>query len=152
MIVTLFHDWSRFNTCIHYLQFIIYMLYNKDNHNKLIASITINITLFHIHIRSDVVFHKVRSYDHFSSWYILIIFLIVLLKIFCHLRMILPTVFLSDSNPSRLFNRANISMDAIFNWFCANKLSLNATKTQYMAGRQPWCGYVLSPISTSISI
>ena len=38
------------------------------------------------------------------------------------------TVFLSDSNPSRLFNRANTSMDAIFNWFCANKLSLNATK------------------------
>ena len=43
------------------------------------------------------------------------------------------TVFLSNSNPSRLFNRANTSMDAIFNWFCANKLSLNATKTQYMA-------------------
>ena len=35
------------------------------------------------------------------------------------------TVFLSDSNPSRLFNRANTSMDAIFNWFCANKLSLH---------------------------
>ena len=42
-------------------------------------------------------------------------------------------VFLSDSNPSRLFNRANASMDAIFNWVCASKLSLNVTKTQYMA-------------------
>ena len=42
------------------------------------------------------------------------------------------TVFLSDSDPISLFNRANQSLDAIFNWFCANKLSLNATKTQYM--------------------
>ena len=47
------------------------------------------------------------------------------------------TVFLSDSNPTCLFNRANTSMDAIFNWFCANKLSLNATKTQYMAIQPP---------------
>ena len=28
-------------------------------------------------------------------------------------------------------------MDAIFNWFCANKLSLNATKIQYMATQPP---------------
>jgi hypothetical protein len=42
------------------------------------------------------------------------------------------TVFLSDSDPASLFNRANKSLDAIFNWFCANKLSLNASKTQYM--------------------
>ena len=54
------------------------------------------------------------------------------------------TVFLSDSNPSRLFNRANTSMDAIFNWFCANKLSLNATKTQYMAIQPPTKTFDLS--------
>ena len=42
------------------------------------------------------------------------------------------TVFLPYSNPINLFNRANLSLDAIFNWFCANKLSLDATKTQYM--------------------
>ena len=42
------------------------------------------------------------------------------------------TVFLSDTDPTNLFNRANASLEAIFNWFCANKLSLNATKTQYM--------------------
>ena len=54
------------------------------------------------------------------------------------------TVFLSDSNPSRLFNRANISMDAIFNWVCANKLSLNATKTQYMAIQPPTKTFDLS--------
>ena len=42
------------------------------------------------------------------------------------------TVFLSDNDPTRLFNRANESMNAIFNWFCANRLSLNASKTHYM--------------------
>jgi hypothetical protein len=42
------------------------------------------------------------------------------------------TVFLSDADPASLFHRANSSLKAIFNWFCANKLALNATKTQYM--------------------
>ena len=42
------------------------------------------------------------------------------------------TIFLSDKDPEHLFHRANISLSAIFNWFRANKLSLNATKTQYM--------------------
>ena len=41
-------------------------------------------------------------------------------------------VFLSDSNSTNLFKRANTSLDARFDWFCANKLSLNAAKTQYM--------------------
>ena len=54
------------------------------------------------------------------------------------------TVFLSDSNPSRLFNRANTSMDAIFNWFCANKLALNATITQYMVIQPPTKTFDLS--------
>ena len=40
-------------------------------------------------------------------------------------------IFLSDADPERLFKRANISLSAIcyFNWFRANKLSLNANKT-----------------------
>ena len=42
------------------------------------------------------------------------------------------TVFLSDSDPTRLFSRANKSLEAVFHWFCANRLSLNAKKTQYM--------------------
>ena len=35
-------------------------------------------------------------------------------------------------------------MDAIFNWVCANKLSLNATKTQYMAIQPPTKTFDLS--------
>ena len=54
------------------------------------------------------------------------------------------TVFLSDSGPSRLFNRANTSMDAILNWFCANKLFLNVTKTQYMVIQPPTKTFDLS--------
>ena len=38
------------------------------------------------------------------------------------------TVFLSDSDPTRLFSRANKSLEAVFHWFCANRLSLNAKK------------------------
>ena len=35
-------------------------------------------------------------------------------------------------------------MDAIFNWCCANKLSLNATKLQYMAIQPPTKTFDLS--------
>jgi len=40
------------------------------------------------------------------------------------------TVFLSDADQASLFNRANSSLEAILSWLCANKLTLNATKTQ----------------------
>jgi len=42
------------------------------------------------------------------------------------------TVILSDMDMSKLFQRANTCLDNLFNWFCANKLSLNAKKTHYM--------------------
>ncbi len=42
-------------------------------------------------------------------------------------------VFLSDSDSTNLFNRANKSLGDIFNWFVQiHKLSLNPNKTQYM--------------------
>jgi hypothetical protein len=47
------------------------------------------------------------------------------------------TIFLSDSDPVQLFRRANASLDDMFDWFCSNKLSLNALKTQYMVIRPP---------------
>ena len=47
------------------------------------------------------------------------------------------TVFLSDFSPNTLFDRANKALDDVFNWFCANKLSLNANKTQYMVIQPP---------------
>ena len=42
------------------------------------------------------------------------------------------TVILSDNDPTNLYSRANKCLDEVYQWFCANKLSLNASKTQYM--------------------
>ena len=60
------------------------------------------------------------------------------------------TVFLSDNEPTRLFNGANESMNAIFNWFCANRLSLNASKTHYMVINPPHRNLDLSAHSLKI--
>jgi len=42
------------------------------------------------------------------------------------------TMLLSHSDPVLLYDRANRSLSDLFHWFCANKLSLNAKKTQYI--------------------
>ncbi len=42
------------------------------------------------------------------------------------------SVFMSHSNPTILFRDANRSINELFNWFCANKLSLNPQKTKYI--------------------
>ena len=38
------------------------------------------------------------------------------------------SIFLSNSDLNILFHDANIEMNKLFNWFCANKLSFNANK------------------------
>ena len=38
------------------------------------------------------------------------------------------TLFLSDSDPKILFEKANIEINKLFNWFCANRLLINCTK------------------------
>ena len=70
------------------------------------------------------------------------------MNIFCLLLTIL--VFLSDNEPTQLFNRANESMNAIFNWFCANRLFLNASKTHYMVINPPHKNLDLSAHSLKI--
>jgi len=47
------------------------------------------------------------------------------------------TVFLSDSDEANLYKRANECIANLYRWFCANKLSLNAKKTQYMVIHPP---------------
>ena len=49
------------------------------------------------------------------------------------------TLIISDSDQSNLYFRANRALQELFDWFCANKLSLNAKKTQYMVIK-PGCG------------
>ena len=47
------------------------------------------------------------------------------------------TLYVSHSNPTELFKMANMEMGNLFNWFCANKLSLNPDKTKYILIHAP---------------
>jgi len=42
------------------------------------------------------------------------------------------TLYLSDSNIETLYRRGNDEINKLFIWLCANRLSLNITKTQYL--------------------
>ena len=42
------------------------------------------------------------------------------------------TIYLSDSDINTLYANANIEINNLYKWFCANKLSLNANKTKYI--------------------
>ncbi len=42
------------------------------------------------------------------------------------------TLFVSKPNLRLLFYEANLGVNRLYNWFCANKLSLNANKTKYV--------------------
>ncbi len=42
------------------------------------------------------------------------------------------SLFVSDSNVTTLYERANVEMKNLFEWFCANGLSLNPRKTKFM--------------------
>ena len=45
------------------------------------------------------------------------------------------SLYLRSSNLIELFREANISMNSIYEWFCANQLSLNGMKTKYIVTR-----------------
>ena len=45
------------------------------------------------------------------------------------------SLYVSDSDPDDLFNKANSMFASLFDWFCANRLSLNPTKTKYIVFR-----------------
>ena len=42
------------------------------------------------------------------------------------------SMYISDSNIENLYRRANIAMDDLYDWFCANRLSLNPKKTKFI--------------------
>ena len=45
------------------------------------------------------------------------------------------SLYMSDPDLHHLFRKSNIEIQKLFNWFCANRLSLNPTKTKYMVLR-----------------
>ena len=47
------------------------------------------------------------------------------------------TLCVSKSNLVTLFAEANLEINRLYNWFCANKLSLNANKTKYIVIKPP---------------
>ena len=47
------------------------------------------------------------------------------------------TIYLSDHNPVQLYHKANTQINLLFEWFCANRLSLNASKTNYIVIKPP---------------
>ena len=42
------------------------------------------------------------------------------------------SMYLSDPNIKNVYSQANIAMNDLFQWFCANRLSLNPNKTKYI--------------------
>ncbi len=47
------------------------------------------------------------------------------------------TIIVSDSNIDHLYDKANMLINCLFEWFCSNRLSLNASKTKYIIIRPP---------------
>ena len=48
------------------------------------------------------------------------------------------SLFISDTDPSNLFRTSNIEIQNLYNWFCANRLSLNPTKkTKFIIIKAP---------------
>ena len=46
-------------------------------------------------------------------------------------------LYISDVNTEKLFDKANIEINKLYNWFSSNRLCLNAGKTRYMIIRSP---------------
>jgi hypothetical protein len=47
------------------------------------------------------------------------------------------SLYLSDSNIDNLFSNANIQLNKLYEWFCANRLSLNPNKTKFIILKTP---------------
>ena len=44
---------------------------------------------------------------------------------------------ISDANTEQLFDKANLEINKLHDWFCSNRLCLNTKKTKYMIIRSP---------------
>ena len=47
------------------------------------------------------------------------------------------SLYLSDLKIDNLYEMANIEINKLYEWFCANMLSLNPSKTKFIAMRTP---------------
>ena len=60
------------------------------------------------------------------------------------------TLFMSDSNIETLYANANKQVIALYDWFCANRLALNASKTKYIVVRPKYMKNDLNGFSIKI--
>jgi hypothetical protein len=51
------------------------------------------------------------------------------------------SLYLSHHNIEHVFNNANLEINNLFEWFCSNKLSLNAKKTKFIVFRDQYSHY-----------
>ena len=51
------------------------------------------------------------------------------------------SLYLSNSDERELYISANSAIKSLYEWFCANKLTLNASKTKYIILRAPHTRY-----------
>ncbi len=61
------------------------------------------------------------------------------------------TLFVSDSNPKNLCKKANDEIGNLFDWFCANKLALNSTKTKYILIKAPKHNFDISDLTIKLN-
>ena len=61
------------------------------------------------------------------------------------------TLITSSSNLNELFTNANIYINKLYEWFCCNSLSLNASKTKYIVLRPKHMRYDLARYTIHIS-
>ena len=60
------------------------------------------------------------------------------------------TLFMSDSNIETLYANVNKQVNALYDWFCANRLALNASKTKYIVVRPKYMDNYLNGFSIHI--
>ena len=60
------------------------------------------------------------------------------------------TLYLSDPDLSSLYHKANKEINQLYNWFCANRLSLNAKKTKYIVIKSKYKNCDFEKYSVSI--
>ena len=61
------------------------------------------------------------------------------------------SLYASNMDVKKLFSDVNTSVNLLFEWFCANQLSLNASKTKYIVIRAPTSHSDMSNLSIKIN-
>ena len=87
--------------------------------------------------KSLVEFHKDQYLDHFFSYSILMISIILPANLISIYLLMALTFFYAHKSLKELETTVNNELQEVFSWLCANKLSLNIEKSNYVIFRTP---------------